>query len=103
MIPSTKPLRRRLRLGLNEAQNGTFQPWAAAMRAMADKDVEMFLPAHGLPIAGKERIKGVLTDVAGLWGFWCRNRSANDEGMRLDDIVHEVKLIRLFKLHAAHL
>ena len=52
--------------------------WAAAMRAMADKDVEMFLPAHGLPIAGKERIKGVLTDVAEALEFWCRNRSANE-------------------------
>ena len=67
--------------------------WAAAMRAMADKDVELFLPAHGLPIAGKERIKGVLTDVAEALEFLVQETVARmNEGMRLDDIVHEVKL-----------
>ena len=63
------------------------------MRAMADKDVELFLPAHGLPIAGKERIKGVLTDVAEALEFLVQETVARmNEGMRLDDIVHEVKL-----------
>jgi alkyl sulfatase BDS1-like metallo-beta-lactamase superfamily hydrolase len=67
--------------------------WAAAMRAMADKDVELFLPAHGLPIAGKERIKGVLTDVAEALEFLVQETVARmNEGLRLDDIVHEVKL-----------
>ena len=67
--------------------------WAAAMRAMADKDVELFLPAHGLPIAGKERIKGVLTDVAEALEFLVQETVARmNEGIRLDDIVHEVKL-----------
>jgi len=67
--------------------------WAAAMRAMADKDVELFLPAHGLPIAGRERIKGVLTDVAEALEFLVQETVARmNEGMRLDDIVHEVKL-----------
>ena len=39
--------------------------WAAALRAMAAKEPELFLPAHGLPIAGRERIGTVLTTVAG--------------------------------------
>ena len=67
--------------------------WAAAMRAMAAKEAELFLPAHGLPIAGKERIKGVLTDVADALEFLVQETvSRMNEGMRLDDIVHEVKL-----------
>ena len=67
--------------------------WAAAMRAMAAKEAELFLPAHGLPIAGKERIKGVLTDVADALEFLVQETVARmNAGMRLDDIVHEVKL-----------
>ena len=27
--------------------------WAAALRDMASRDAELFLPAHGLPIAGR--------------------------------------------------
>ncbi|MGH7009404.1 MAG: MBL fold metallo-hydrolase, partial [Caulobacteraceae bacterium] len=30
--------------------------WAAALRAMATMEAELFLPAHGLPISGKARI-----------------------------------------------
>lgn len=67
--------------------------WAAAMRAMAEKNAELFLPAHGLPIAGKDRIKGVLTDVAEALEFLVQETVVRmNEGMRLDDIVHEVKL-----------
>ena len=67
--------------------------WAAAMRAMAEQDVELFLPAHGLPIMGKDRIKGVLTDVAEALEFLVQETVARmNEGMRLDEIVHEVKL-----------
>jgi alkyl sulfatase BDS1-like metallo-beta-lactamase superfamily hydrolase len=63
------------------------------MRAMAAKDAELFLPAHGLPIAGRERIKGVLTDVAEALEFLVRETVERmNAGMRLDDIVHEVKL-----------
>ena len=67
--------------------------WAAAMRAMAAKEPELFLPAHGLPIAGKERIKSVLTDVAEALEFLVRETVLRmNKGARLDDIVHEVKL-----------
>ncbi len=67
--------------------------WAAAMRAMAAKEAELFLPAHGLPIVGKDRIKGVLTDVAQALEFLVQETVLRmNAGMRLDDIVHEVKL-----------
>ena len=67
--------------------------WAAAMRAMAEKDAELFLPAHGLPIAGKERIRGVLTDVAEALEFLVKETVERmNTGMRLDDIIHEVKV-----------
>jgi glyoxylase-like metal-dependent hydrolase (beta-lactamase superfamily II) len=38
--------------------------WAKALRDMAAKEPELLLPAHGLPINGKERIEIVLTDIA---------------------------------------
>lgn len=38
--------------------------WAAAMRDMAARGPELFLPAHGLPIHGRNRIATVLNDVA---------------------------------------
>ena len=38
--------------------------WAAALRAMAEQGAELFLPAHGLPIAGAARIRRVLVEVA---------------------------------------
>jgi alkyl sulfatase BDS1-like metallo-beta-lactamase superfamily hydrolase len=67
--------------------------WAAAMRAMAEKDVELFLPAHGLPIAGKDRIRSVLTDVAEALEFLVKETVERmNAGVRLDDIIHEVKV-----------
>ena len=67
--------------------------WGLAMRDMAETGVELFLPAHGLPIQGKERIKGVLTDVADSLEFLVKETVARmNEGTRLDEIVHEVKL-----------
>ncbi len=67
--------------------------WAAAMRAMAEKGAELFLPAHGLPIAGAERIRSVLSDVAEALEFLVRETVTRmNEGARLDEIVHEVKL-----------
>jgi len=38
--------------------------WAAALRAIAAQGPELLLPAHGLPIAGRERIAMVLDDIA---------------------------------------
>jgi alkyl sulfatase BDS1-like metallo-beta-lactamase superfamily hydrolase len=67
--------------------------WAAAMRQMAAQGAELFLPAHGLPIEGVARIRGVLIDVAEALEFLVeRTVSAMNEGARLNEIVHEVKV-----------
>ena len=67
--------------------------WAAAMRDMANQGAELFLPAHGLPIEGKDRIKRVLTDVAESLEFLVKETvDRMNEGARLDEIVHEVKI-----------
>ena len=67
--------------------------WAIAMRHMAEQGAELFLPAHGLPIQGRDRIKTVLTDVADALEFLVSETVTRmNEGARLDDIVHEVQL-----------
>jgi len=67
--------------------------WALAMRDMAEQGAELFLPAHGLPIEGKQRIKTVLSDVADSLEFLVKETlDRMNEGARLDEIVHEVKL-----------
>lgn len=67
--------------------------WAAAMRAMAEQGAELLLPAHGLPISGRERIRRVLTDVADALEYLVKETiTLMNEGARLDDIVHAVKI-----------
>ncbi|MDA0978161.1 MAG: MBL fold metallo-hydrolase [Proteobacteria bacterium] len=67
--------------------------WAAAMRDMASQGAELFIPAHGLPIEGNARIRGVLTDVADSLEFLVRETIGRmNEGARLDEIIHEVKI-----------
>lgn len=67
--------------------------WAAAMRDMAAQGAELFLPAHGLPIEGEARIRRVLIDVAEALEFLVeRTVAAMNEGARLNEIVHEVKV-----------
>lgn len=67
--------------------------WAEAMRAMASKGAELFLPAHGLPIEGAARIKLVLTDVAEALEKLVRETVAMmNEGARLNDIIHSVSI-----------
>lgn len=67
--------------------------WAAAMRAMADQGAELFLPAHGLPIAGRERIRRVLTEVAEALELLVGETLAlMNQGARLNDIVHTVRI-----------
>jgi len=67
--------------------------WARAMRAMADQGAELFLPAHGLPIAGADRIRTVLTDVADALEHLVRETLAlMNEGARLNDIIHTVSI-----------
>ncbi len=65
--------------------------WAAAMRDMAEQGAELFLPAHGLPIAGEERIRSVLTEVADtLDKLVSETIALMNEGARLNDIIHTV-------------
>lgn len=67
--------------------------WAAALRDMATMDAELFLPAHGLPIAGRERIRGVLNDVASaLESLVGQTLTLMNEGARLSDVIHSVNV-----------
>ena len=65
--------------------------WAESLRAMAAKEPELFVPAHGLPIAGKERIATCLHTVAAtLETLVSQVLDAMNSGAVLDDIVHSV-------------
>jgi alkyl sulfatase BDS1-like metallo-beta-lactamase superfamily hydrolase len=67
--------------------------WAAALRAMIAKEPELLLPAHGLPIDGKDRIARVLGDVATALEDLVREVVAMmNAGETLDTIVHTVKV-----------
>jgi alkyl sulfatase BDS1-like metallo-beta-lactamase superfamily hydrolase len=65
--------------------------WARALRDMAAMDAELLLPAHGLPIAGPERIRTVLLTTAGMLERLVSDVvDAMNTGATLDEILHEV-------------
>jgi alkyl sulfatase BDS1-like metallo-beta-lactamase superfamily hydrolase len=67
--------------------------WAAAMRSMAGAGAELFLPAHGLPIAGAARIKRVLLEVAEtLEKLIADTLTMMNAGAPLNDIIHTVSV-----------
>ncbi len=67
--------------------------WAQSLRAMAAKDVELFVPSHGLAIAGHERITTCLITVAEtLEKLVADVVDAMNSGAVLDDILHSVKV-----------
>ncbi len=67
--------------------------WAAALRAMAGQGAELFLPAHGLPIAGAARIRRVLLEVAGtLEKLVADVLALMNQGATLDDVIHGVRV-----------
>lgn len=67
--------------------------WAAAMREMAAMGAEYFLPAHGLPIRGAEKIKQVLLDVANALEILVNGTiKMMNEGAKLNEIIHEIKV-----------
>jgi alkyl sulfatase BDS1-like metallo-beta-lactamase superfamily hydrolase len=69
--------------------------WAQAMRAMSAKGAELFLPAHGLPIEGADRIRRVLGDVADALEKLVRETVAMmNDGARLNDIIHSVSIAK---------
>ena len=66
--------------------------WARTLRAMAAKEPELLLPAHGLPVGGKARVRGFLEDIAtALETIVEQVLERMNDGATLDDIVHSVK------------
>lgn len=67
--------------------------WAQALRAMLAKEPELVLPAHGLPIAGRERIATVFTGVADVLEYVVHETvQLMNEGAPLNTILHTVKV-----------
>lgn len=67
--------------------------WAEALRAIIAKEPELLLPAHGLPIAGKERIARVLDEIASALEYLVSSTvSMMNAGETLDTIIHSVKI-----------
>ena len=67
--------------------------WAESLRAMTAKEPELFVPAHGLPIAGKDRIAQCLDTVATtLDTLVGQVLDAMNSGATLDEIVHGVSV-----------
>ena len=65
--------------------------WAAALRDMAARGPELLLPAHGLPIEGRDRIALVLGDTAdALEQLVADVLEMMNAGETLDTIVHSV-------------
>jgi alkyl sulfatase BDS1-like metallo-beta-lactamase superfamily hydrolase len=67
--------------------------WAAALRDMIAREPELLLPAHGLPIEGRDRIAMVLGDIAGaLEHLVAEVVDMMNAGEVLDSIVHQVSV-----------
>jgi alkyl sulfatase BDS1-like metallo-beta-lactamase superfamily hydrolase len=67
--------------------------WAQALRAIIAKEPELLLPAHGLPIAGKERIARVLDEIATALEDLVRDvLHMMNEGESLNNIIHTVRV-----------
>ena len=67
--------------------------WAVALRKMAALGPELFVPAHGLPIVGTDRISMVLDEAASALEFLVAGvLESMNAGMELEAIVEQVKL-----------
>ena len=67
--------------------------WAAALRTMLALEPELLLPAHGLPVIGRERVSTVLGDLAtALERLVADVVAAMNQGATLDEIVHAVRV-----------
>lgn len=65
--------------------------WAVALREMAAMGAELFVPAHGLPLSGNERISSCLEIVAVVLENLVEDvLEAMNSGASLDEIVHSV-------------
>ena len=69
------------------------EDWAAALRSIIEREPELLLPAHGLPIAGRERIARVLDVAATALEALVRDVLAMmNGGASLDEIIHTVRV-----------
>jgi alkyl sulfatase BDS1-like metallo-beta-lactamase superfamily hydrolase len=60
---------------------------------MASRDAELFLPAHGLPISGRNRIQSVLNEAAEVLETLVEQTiNLMNQGASLNDIIHSVKV-----------
>ncbi|MCU1454670.1 MAG: beta-lactamase [Acidimicrobiales bacterium] len=67
--------------------------WAQALREMAALQPRLLLPAHGLPVVGRERVAVVLGDLAtALEDLVADVLRLMNEGATLDDVVHAVRV-----------
>ena len=67
--------------------------WAVALRKMLALEPELLLPAHGLAVAGRERVATVLGDLAtALEGLVADVVAAMNGGAALDEIIHAVRV-----------
>ncbi|MBI2710556.1 MAG: MBL fold metallo-hydrolase [Actinobacteria bacterium] len=67
--------------------------WAVALRQMSAMEPDLLLPAHGLPIAGADRIRSVLEDVAGVLERLVADVvELMNAGADLDEVVHTVRV-----------
>jgi alkyl sulfatase BDS1-like metallo-beta-lactamase superfamily hydrolase len=66
--------------------------WARALRRMLALEPELLLPAHGLAVAGRERVATVLGDLATALERLVEDVvGAMNQGATLDEIVHSVR------------
>jgi len=71
--------------------------WAVALRKMIALQPELLLPAHGLPVAGRDRIHTLLDETATALELLLRETlEMMNDGATLDEIVHEVHLPHRF-------
>ncbi len=69
--------------------------WAAALREMSGLGAELLVPAHGVPVAGAERIRMILDDTASVLETLVNGTlEMMNAGERLDTIIHSLRLPR---------
>ena len=69
--------------------------WAAALREMSGMGAELLVPAHGLPVAGVDRIRMILDDTASALETLVNGTlEMMNAGERLDSIIHSLTLPR---------
>lgn len=66
--------------------------WARALRTMAGSGAEVFIPSHGTPIFGGDRIALALSETAEmLESLVEQSLELINRGVRLDEVIHTVK------------